>query len=71
MQTRLEEYLSLADGLPLDLVETTEKNREKDRRQVTREDKILQQKEEHVRPACLIPPLQPVLTCHLSCHSQP
>ena len=48
MQTRLEEYLTLADGLPLDLVEGTEKGREKDRRQVTREEKILQQKEEHV-----------------------
>lgn len=49
LQTRLEEYLTLADGLPEDLVENTEKGREKDRRQVTREEKILQQKEEHVR----------------------
>ena len=48
MQTRLEEYLTLADVLPLDMVENTEKSREKDRRQVTREEKILQQKEEHV-----------------------
>ena len=40
--------MTLADGLPLDLVESTEKGREKDRRQVTREEKILQQKEEHV-----------------------
>ena len=38
----------LADTLPVDLVEDTEKGREKDRRQVTREEKILQQKEEHV-----------------------
>lgn len=52
MQTRLEEYLTLADTLPVDLVEGTEKAREKDRRQVTREEKILQQKEEHVS-ACL------------------
>lgn len=52
LQTRLEEYLTLADGLPEDLVENTEKGREKDRRQVTREEKILQQKEEHVRHAC-------------------
>jgi len=48
VQTRLEEYLTLADVLPLDMVENTEKSREKDRRQVTREEKILQQKEEHV-----------------------
>ena len=48
MQTRLEEYLTLADVLPVDMVENTEKSREKDRRQVTREEKILQQKEEHV-----------------------
>lgn len=48
LQTRLEEYLTLADSLPEDLVETIEKGKEKDRRQVTREEKILQQKEEHV-----------------------
>jgi len=48
VQTRLEEYLTLADVLSVDMVETTEKSREKDRRQVTREEKILQQKEEHV-----------------------
>ncbi|DBA67458.1 hypothetical protein WJX79_002798 [Trebouxia sp. C0005] len=47
IETRLEEYLTLADVLPLDMVENTEKSREKDRRQVTREEKILQQKEEH------------------------
>lgn len=38
----------MADTLPVDLVDSTEKTREKDRRQVTREEKILQQKEEHV-----------------------
>lgn len=48
VQTRLEEYLTLADVLAVDMVEITEKSREKDRRQVTREEKILQQKEEHV-----------------------
>ena len=45
--------MTVADGLPEDLVVNTEKDREKDRRQVTREEKILQQKEEHVR-CCLL-----------------
>ena len=40
--------MTLADVLPVDMVENCEKSREKDRRQITREEKILQQKEEHV-----------------------
>ena len=48
LQVKLEELLLHADTLPLDLVEGTEKAREKERRQVAREDKILQQKQEHV-----------------------
>ena len=52
----------MADVLPLDLVESTEKGREKDRRQVTREEKILQQKEEHVSPF-------PALTAAFQMHS--
>ncbi len=48
LQVKLEELLLHADTLPLELVEGTEKAREKERRQVAREDKILQQKQEHV-----------------------
>ena len=50
LQVKLEELLLHADTLPLELVEGTEKAREKERRQVAREDKILQQKQEHVSP---------------------
>ena len=74
LQTRLEEYLTLADTLPIDLVESTEKAREKDRRQVTREEKILQQKEEHVSMpgsgnSGIVPSLPPLKTPCYSTHS--
>lgn len=75
LQTRLEEYLTLADTLPIDLVESTEKAREKDRRQVTREEKILQQKEEHVSTpdngrACTFISLPPVCSTRWSTCSE-
>ncbi|KAK9824216.1 hypothetical protein WJX72_008592 [[Myrmecia] bisecta] len=47
IETKLEEYLSVTDLMPAELVEAAEKAREKERRSVAREDKILQQKSEH------------------------
>lgn len=49
IETKLEEFLTLADSLPPEHVEAMEKSREKERRQVAREDKILQQQQDHVR----------------------
>ena len=47
IESKLEEYLAAVDTMPSDFADAIEKAREKERRRVARDEKLLAQKQEH------------------------
>ncbi|KAJ9533029.1 hypothetical protein QJQ45_026481 [Haematococcus lacustris] len=47
IESKLEEYLGIVDGMPPEFVESSEKSREKERRRIARDEKLAAQQREH------------------------